>query len=388
MLIVGLMSGTSVDGIDAALVDISGDGSSTQVKLLEFHCFPYSREMRSAILALSNGEMGTIPDLCTLNPALGDAFADAARDVCDATCVPLSAVEAIASHGQTVWHQPETRVVGGIHARGTLQIGEPAVIAARAGCKVVSNFRAADMAEGGQGAPLVPYADWLLFAKSAETRVVQNIGGIANLTYLPAGESLDNLLAFDTGPGNMVIDGVVRALSDGKRNRDENGEWAANGKAHAGLLREMLEHAYFSLPPPKSTGRQLFGDDYVRLLLERAATLALTDLDIAATATTLTVESIARAYTRWLPPNGFPSTVILGGGGVHNRTLVDMLTQRLAPARVTTHAEFGIPDDAKEAMAFAILGYETLHGRPSNVPSATGAAHHAILGSITPVIYG
>lgn len=384
MLIIGLMSGTSADGIDAALVEVSGEGRSTELRLVHFLCLPHSPSMREAILRACDSATCRIPDLCGLNVALGERFAEAALAVAGSAGIPLGRVEAIACHGQTIWHQPEPMTIGDAEARGTLQIGEPAVIAARTGCQVISNFRAADMAEGGQGAPLVPYADWALFTSDEESRAVQNIGGIANVTYLPRSADLQDVIAFDTGPGNMVIDGLVRALSNGERHYDENGAWAARGVVNRGLLDELLSDPYFSAPPPKTTGRERFGDSYARRFSQRAEQLGLSAEDTLATATALTSESIARSYESWLAPRGGADTIVMGGGGVHNKTLMKMLEERLAPARIATHDEFGIPDDAKEAVAFALLGYETLQGRPANVPSATGASRSVVLGSITP----
>ncbi len=384
MLIIGLMSGTSADGIDAALVEVRGSGRRLRAEIRAFLCVPHTAEMRSAILALCDPDRGRVPDLCALNAALGERFAEAAILVAGEAGVPLSEVRAIASHGQTVWHQPEPLSAGGVEARGTLQIGEPAVIAARTGRAVVSAFRAADMAVGGQGAPLVPYLDWALLTSGREARAVQNIGGIANVTHLPRAARLEEVLAFDTGPGNMVIDGLVRSLTGGERGYDHDGAWAATGEVNTRLLERLLTHPYFAATPPKTTGRELFGEPFVAELLRRARSMGLSDEDLLATATALTAESIARAYQTWLAPHGGFRTVIVSGGGSHNRPLMRMLAERLAPARVITSAELGIPDDAKEAVAFAILGYETLRGRPSNVPSATGASRAAILGSITP----
>jgi anhydro-N-acetylmuramic acid kinase len=383
MIIIGLMSGTSADGVDAALVEITGQGRCTKVRLVHFICVPHTPEMRAAILALCNPQTATIPDLCAMNFAVAQRFAEAAHAVAEATGVPLSKVDAIASHGQTVWHQPVPLKVGGIESVGTLQIGEPAVIASRTGCKVVANFRAADMAAGGQGAPLVPYADWALLTSNTESRAMLNIGGIANVTYLPRGATQEDILAFDTGPGNMLIDALVSRFTNGKKRHDEGGEWAAQGQFNDALGDWLVSDPYFSQPPPKSTGRELFSAAFVDRLLGQAQGLNLSEEDIIATATGFTVRTINLAFEKWLIPRGGVDTVIVGGGGSHNKTLMRLLSESLAPARLTTHEEFGIPSDAKEAMAFALLGYETLHGRPSNIPSATGAKRPAILGSIS-----
>jgi anhydro-N-acetylmuramic acid kinase len=383
MLMIGLMSGTSADGIDAALVEITGEGRATKVRLIQFLCVPHTPEMRAAILALCNPATATVPDLCAMNFAVAERFAEAAHALAGAAGVALSKVDAIASHGQTVWHQPVPLKVGGIESIGTLQIGEPAVIAARTGCKVVANFRTADMAAGGQGAPLVPYADWALLTSDTESRAVLNIGGIANVTHLPRGATPDEVLAFDTGPGNMLLDALVSRFTNGEKKHDEGGECAAQGRYNSALGEWLLSDPYFSQPPPKSTGRELFSTEFVERLVEQARLQTLSEEDILATVTAFTAKTIQIAFEQWLIPCGGVDTVIVGGGGSHNKTLMQLLGKSLAPARLTTHEEFGIPNDAKEAMAFALLGYETLHGRPSNIPSATGASRPAILGSIT-----
>lgn len=384
MLLIGLMSGTSADGIDAALVEITGQGRGTRARLLHFACLPHDDAMREAILRLCDPRTATVPDLCALNFALGERFAEAARDVAEAAGVDLADVEAVASHGQTVWHQPVPYPIAGTQATGTLQIGEPAVIAARTGCRVVSNFRTADMAVGGQGAPLVPYADYVLLASDSEARAVQNIGGIANVTHLPRAATPEEVLAFDTGPGNVLIDALVRRFTSGAKRCDEDGAWAAQGERSGPLLEWLLSDPFFEQPPPKSTGRELFSAVWIDRFVEIAQKHGLSEADTLATATAATAASVRLAYERWLKPRGGVDTVIVGGGGSRNRTLMRMLAEFLAPARLTTHAEFGIPDGAKEALAFALLGYETLHDRPSNLPSATGAAKSVRLGSLTP----
>jgi anhydro-N-acetylmuramic acid kinase len=385
MLIIGLMSGTSADGIDAALTEIIGEGRQTRIALRHFLCLSHSPSMRDAILRLCDPRTATVPDLCVLHFALGERFAEAAQAVADAAGISLAQVDAIASHGQTVWHQPSPLAIADTAARGTLQIGSPAVIAARTGCTVISDFRSADMAFGGQGAPLVPYADWLLFASDAENRAVQNIGGIANVTFLPKNATLESVIAFDTGPGNMLIDGLARALSGGARQYDEGGALAAQGLTQETLLRRLMDACrdYLDAPIPKTTGRERFGEPFLAQLLSQIRAERISDADALATVTAFTAETIAHAYRVWLTPQGGVQSVIVGGGGVHNATLMRMLQERLAPARLTTHAEFGISDDAKEAVAFALLGYETLRGQPANVPKATGATRPAILGSIT-----
>lgn len=383
MRIIGLMSGTSVDGIDAALVEISGQPPSLTWRLDKFVCVLWEPALRAAILDACRPD-APLQQITALHYRLGEAFAWAALEVARAASVPMESVDAIASHGQTAWHQPVPLKIGGVEARGTLQIGEPAVIAARTGCPVVADFRVADMALGGQGAPLVPFADYALFATQEETRAVQNLGGIANVTFLPKGGELRDVLAFDTGPGNMLLDALTHRVTNGAQTYDAGGALAGQGTVCAPLLETFLAHTYFAALPPKSTGREEFGEAFAKQFYEAGERQGCGAADLLATATALTAETIARAYRDWLLPRSAVQIVILGGGGTHNATLVRMLAERLAPARLTTHVEFGLPDDAKEAVAFAILGYETLHGRPSNVPSATGASGPAVLGKIVP----
>lgn len=393
MRIVGLMSGTSADGVDAALVEIEGSGLQADVRLCAHLHGAFGAAMRREILMACEPRSCRVDRVCALHTALGHSYAAAVRGVASEAGVPLSAVDAVACHGQTIWHQPTPLEVAGGAWPGTTQIGSPAELAAAVGIPVVSDFRSADMAAGGQGAPLVPYADVLLFADRCHARAVQNLGGIANVTYVPAGGDLAGVAAFDTGPGNMVIDAVVRHFSRGRRTYDRDGAMARRGTPDAGVIDALLSgEPFFTQSPPKSTGRELFGRRFVLerfLPMCRAARLSAEDT--VATATALTARSIAEAYRRWLLPRGGLDLVILGGGGARNTTLRSMLALELSkivsgctPLRVTTHEEFGIPDEAKEAMAFAILAYETLHGRPSNVPSATGARRPAVLGSVTP----
>ena len=380
--LVGLMSGTSVDGIDAALVEVGHDGTALSWRLLAFECLPWEPELRAAILKAFQPDI-SLPFLVALDSRLGEAFAEAAIHLVQTSGWDLSAVDAVASHGQTIWHQPQPFAVGGGWGTGTLQLGDGHVIAAKTGCVVVSDFRRADMALGGQGAPLVPFVDFALFAHRFEGRLVVNLGGIANLTWLPAGASSAGVRAFDTGPGSMVLDALALHFTEGREAFDREGMLAGQGQPDQHLLKRLLEHRYFATPPPKSTGREDFGLHYAAELIALADAEGYRGVDMMATVTALTVETIARACEQWILPHGPVQTVILGGGGVHNATLVRWLGERLAPAQLTTHAAFGLPDDAKEAVAFAILAYETLNGRPANIPTATGANGPAILGRIS-----
>lgn len=381
MLLIGLMSGTSVDGIDSALVEIEGLPGSLLWNLRAFHCMSWEPDLRHAILEACQPST-PVQQMLGLHVRVGEVFAEAARSVAEQAQIPLSQIDAIASHGQTLWHQPEPYLVAGVPVTGTLQIGEPAVIAARTGCLVVADFRPADMAVGGQGAPLVPFVDRLLFSSPVENRALQNIGGIANVTLLPKGGSSESLIAFDTGPGNMLMDALMEILTEGREGYDRQGAWASQGTVSRILLEEVLAEPFFAQPPPRSTGREMFGREFAKAFHKRGLAASLSPADMLATATAITVESIAQAYARFLTPLAPPERVILGGGGVHNDYLITQLKERLAPLPLHTHQEFGLPDDAKEAVAFAILGYETLHRRPANLPATTGAHRPAILGKI------
>lgn len=375
------MSGTSADGVDAVLVEIAGSPPGLQWRLQAHRHMRWPDDLRGSILRACRGDL-PLTELVRLHARLGREFASAALEIARAARVRMRSIAAIASHGQTVWHEPPRSRRD--RTAGTLQLGHPAIIAARAGVPVVADFRAADMAVGGQGAPLVPFADFVMLNSPAETRAVQNIGGIGNVTYLPAGCRMEDVLAFDTGPGNMVMDALARLYSQGEQEFDQDGRMAASGAVCQPLLARMLTHLFFRQPPPRSTGREAFGEDYASALALEAERMGLAAQDVMATAAALTVESIGRAYEAWLLPRGEVETVILCGGGARNGNLVRMLSERLAPMKLCQSADFGIPIEAKEALGFAVLAYETLHGRPSNVPSATGARTPAILGAITP----
>jgi anhydro-N-acetylmuramic acid kinase len=368
-LVVGLLSGTSADGTDAALCEITGSGELTRLTTLAFVTTPFSRPLRERIFRLADADAS---ELCDLDVLLGEAFADAARAVCEAASVPLADVHLVGSHGQTAVHHP--RSAGKLGA--TLQIGEAAVIAERVGCPVVSDFRVRDVAAGGEGAPLVPLVDHLLFRKPGTPRALQNIGGIANVTLVR--ERLDELVAFDNAPGNMPLDAVARAASGGVEAFDRGGARAARGAIDRALLDELHRHPYLSQPLPKSTGRETFGKDFVYPLLARYG--ARLD-DLLATLTRFVAEAIARSYREALPTP--PAEVFVSGGGALNPVLMSHLRETLAPIPVETSAALGVDPEAKEAIAFAVLANETLFGRPGNVPSVTGAAGPRVLGKIS-----
>ncbi|MCM8749991.1 anhydro-N-acetylmuramic acid kinase [Thermomicrobiaceae bacterium CFH 74404] len=391
---VGLMSGTSADAIDAAVVGITGAGATARLELLGFGTMPLPPEVRRELFLVFDQAERAVERLCSLNVVLGELFADAARTACRQAGVPLAQVFVIGSHGQTVWHQPERDSTVPISTPSTLQIGEPAVIAERTGVPVMANFRAADIAAGGQGAPLVPYFDWVTLRHPERSRAVQNIGGIANVTYLPAGGDIEDVRAFDTGPGNALIDGVVTLLTGGTATFDADGRLAAQGSIDEGLLARLLADPYLNRPPPKTTGRERYGLPLCRRLLEEtglpegaladpAAPFSLRQraLDLVATVTAFTARSIAEVYRRWLPPI---DEVIVSGGGSRNPALLSMLRAALDPVPVVTLEAYGIDSKAKEAMAFALPAHDGLLGLPTNVPGTTGARRQVILGTLTP----
>jgi anhydro-N-acetylmuramic acid kinase len=326
---------------------------------------------------------GTVAEICELNFLLGEFFARAALTVIRQANRKPSQITAVGSHGQTIHHLPNAKTPS------TLQIGEPCVIAERTGITTVGDFRVRDMAAGGQGAPLVPYADWALFTHDQRPRIIQNIGGIGNLTLLPPRAELDDVVAFDTGPGNMVIDAAVTALSRGKQTFDRNGRLAAAGQTSPELLADCMKHPFIRRDLPKTTGREEFGEMFLSWLLARARRRRLTDADIVATVTEFTAASIANAYRRFVLPklnarDLAKLQIILGGGGVKNPTLVRLLFEHIGVGTLCTHEDFGIPSSAKEPLAFAILAHETLLGKPGNVPAVTGARRAVALGKIVP----
>lgn len=376
--VAGLMSGTSADGIDVAIVDMT----EASRRLVAFDSYPYPSAVRKAVLRLCDPNTSSVDAVCHYNFLLGHLFAEAVIRICERRQVPLRSIDLIGSHGQTICHIPHGRRCGRDRIRSTLQIAEPSVIAERTGITTVADFRPRDIACGGQGAPLVPFADYILFSHPRQTRALQNIGGIANTTYLPAGGDIDSVLAFDSGPGNMVMDAVVSMITKGRQKYDRNGALAKRGIVSEKLLRQHLKHPYFRRKPPKTTGREEFGIGYSEQFCRTGRSLGLRDADIVATAAALTAETIIDGYSRLLPK--MPDQVILCGGGANNPCLVDMLTQKLDGTAIFTTSDFGIDPDAKEALSFAILAWATIRGQASNVPSATGAAHPAVLGKIIP----
>ncbi len=379
MRVAGLMSGTSVDGVDVAIVDVT----KQKVSLLAFDVFPYPPALRREILRLCRPESARLDNICHYNFVLGEVFADAIIKLCRKSGIPLSSIDLVGSHGQTIYHNPRGKRYSRTTIRSTLQIGEPSVVAHRTGITTVADFRPRDMAAGGEGAPLVPYADYFLFGHNRLSRAVQNIGGIANVTFLPRGCKQDDIIAFDTGPGNMIIDSTIRLISGGKKRFDPAGKMAAQGTVDKSLLNEMLRHPFLRRHPPKSTGREEFGSAFAKRIYQKAAQKCLSDFCLVATVTAFTANSIARAYHQLLPT--MPDEVILCGGGSHNKTLVEMLRGELPNAKMLSTEDFGISVDAKEAVSFAILAWATIKGLTNNVPGATGAGQPVVLGKIIPV---
>lgn len=375
-LAAGVMTGTSADAIDVALVRIRGRGWRRRVTLAAFRSQPFASQTRKAILAACDAPAISTAALARLNVWMGEAIGDATLRACQAAGVAPAQLALVAVHGQTLYHQGRRQPYLGRRIACTWQTGEAAAVAARVGAPVVSNFRAADMAAGGQGAPLVPFLDYLLLRHPRRDRAALNLGGIANLTLIPAGARSDRVTAFDTGPGNMVLDALAAHFSGGRQRYDRDGRLAAKGRVLDALLARLLADAYYRRPAPKSCGREQYGRDFVRRLLARARRAAVADL--LATAAALTARTIARALgaRAW--------EVVVGGGGALNPTLMRMLAEAAPRCRFIPGDRLGVPAAAKEAIAFAVLGHATLCGEPANLPSATGARHPVLLGSITP----
>jgi anhydro-N-acetylmuramic acid kinase len=382
MTVAGIMSGTSADGIDVAVVRIAPGKLWPSIALLAHEGFAFPAALRRAVLAAMNASETSTAELARLHWRLGLAYAEAVSATLKRHATKL---DLIGCHGQTLYHQPSAQSYAGRRFGCTWQLGEAAVIAAAAGVPVVSNFRPADMMAGGQGAPLVPLLDYVLFADRKRGRVLQNIGGIANLTAIPAGAKPDSVIAFDTGPGNMVIDALAQELYNKKF--DRNGGYAARGCVLGPVLAEALGNPYFKLKPPRTAGREQFGRKYAAEFLVECRRHSNRPEDALATATALTAETIARSYKTFArcEMRGRGVDYIVSGGGARNATLMAMLAARLEPmgCELAASEEFGLPAEAKEAAAFALLAWQTWHHLPGNVPRATGAARPAILGQIT-----
>jgi len=376
------MSGTSLDGIDAVLAHVDGTGRTLSVTVEAFIHQPYPAALRSLAYEVSAGVPVAVHDLSQLNIRLAHAYAAAVHALLETAGRPVEALDLVGLHGQTVHHAPAPTDCAEQTVTSTLQLGDPSTLATLLRVPVVGHFRQADMAMGGQGAPLVPYADWVLCTAADEARGLLNLGGIANLTVLPPAAGLADVQAFDTGPGNMVIDALAERLLG--RPFDESGATAATGAIANGLLADLLTDPFFAQPPPRSTGRQAFGRAFVDALLSRAEAMGIiAPADLLATATALTAASVYQAYVRFIRATQPLDTLWLSGGGVHNAFLVQKLADAFAPMPVRSVEVLGIDPDAKEALAFAVLAHETINGVPTNVPSATGASGPAVLGSVS-----
>jgi anhydro-N-acetylmuramic acid kinase len=371
MIVIGLMSGTSVDGIDTAVVEISGKEEDLTVKLLTGETFAYPQTLRSEILAVCEGKALNTSQLAELDDAIAIQFAEAAQKI-----QSQHQAELIGSHGQTVYHRPPTADRLGY----SLQLGRGELIAHQTGIKTVANFRGADLAAGGEGAPLVPKIDACLLSHPTKSRAIQNLGGIGNVAYLPPMVSGDEQFGWDTGPGNALLDLAVTRLTNGSETYDRDGQWAARGNPHHQLVARWLQQDFFQQPPPKSTGRELFGKDYLDRLWQEMEREQLNDRDRLATLTELTVASIVHSYQRFLPQ--IPDEVLLCGGGIKNLYLRQRLQAELTSAHISTTDEVGIDSNFKEAIAFAVLAYWRVNSIPGNLPQVTGASKPVLLGDI------
>lgn len=380
-LAIGLMSGTSADGVDAALIRISGYGVQTRVQQIGFSFLPFEKPVRDRILALAGGDEGGAREVCQMAFLLGDLYAQACLRVCADTGIDPREIDFVGCHGQTVYHIPKAQDYLGRPIRGTLQIGEASVICEKLGCPAVSDFRVRDMAAGGLGAPLVPYTEFLLYRSDSLNVALQNIGGIGNITLLPKSCSMDQVVAFDTGPGNMVMDALTAQLTSGGQSYDDGGRLAAKGTVRQPLLDWMLRDSYLQQQPPKTTGRERYGAAYVSVLLEEASRLKISLTDTLATATRFTAECIRVAVERFCSPR--PDRLIVGGGGSLNPTLMAHIRDCLPGCQVMVNEDLGLDSNAKEAVAFAVLANEALFASCNNAPSATGAAHPVVMGKIS-----
>jgi anhydro-N-acetylmuramic acid kinase len=421
LLVLGLMSGTSADGIEAALVRISGTPPKLNSKLLGHASLPIPKPIRSKILQIAEGSAVPAAEISQLNFRLGLLFAAAVVATCKKLRLPLKSLDLIASHGQTIFHQGEPVPFLGAPTSSTMQVGEPSVIAARTGITTIGDFRPADMAAGGQGAPLVPFADYLLYRHEKIGRVSLNLGGIANVTVIPAAAKPQDVFAFDTGPANILIDALVSHFTKGRQRYDKDGAFAKRGQISRELMRTLLRDPYLRQRPPKSTGREYFGGEYVEELIALGHRYRLSPNDLICTTTMFSAVSVIDALHRFVFPKHKISEIIVSGGGAQNPLILQTLsmlaitgtnprdlytaaapgkisimmyeagTRSRPPITVPKHAlvsvqsssTLGVPTEAKEAFAFALLAYETFHHRPSNLPSATGASRPAILGKIS-----
>lgn len=379
-LVVGIMSGTSVDGVDVALCRITGHGVDTKVEQLAFYFQPFPPQVREEILGLAGGKTACAADFCKVNFLLGQLYADAVEAMCAREGLNPEKIDLIGSHGQTFWHIPLPEEYLGYSFRSTLQLGEPSVLAQRFHCPVIADFRVRDVAADGLGAPLVPYSEYLIYRSKTECVALQNIGGIGNITCLLPDCGLDDVFAFDTGPGNMVMDAVYTALTQGEKTYDASGAYAATGRVHKGLMDLLMADPYLKQKPPKTTGREYYGPAYVQKILDYAGEHSISGPDLMATVTDFTAQTIRLSVERYFPVK--PDRLIIGGGGSMNKTLVADIARALPECSVMTNEDLGYDSNAKEAVAFAVLANEALFGQPNNVPTVTGAKNPVVMGKL------
>jgi anhydro-N-acetylmuramic acid kinase len=387
MRVLGIMSGTSADGVDVALARISGAAPGITAALEGHHHVPFPRRVRDAILRLANGGATSAAELSELNFRLGKEFSEAVIGACRRWRVPLRKIAVIGSHGQTMHHQGANQWSrAGWRMASTLQIGEPNIIAEHTGIPTIADFRPADMAAGGQGAPLVPFVDYLLYRHARLGRVALNIGGIANVTVIPAGAKPEDVFAFDTGPGNMIVDALAERITRGRATYDRDARMALKGRTIPELLARMMREKYLRKRPPKTAGREQFGHAYVHGLLAWGKSHHAEPVDLLRTAAVFTSFSIADAFRRFILPRATVNELIVAGGGTRNPLVMAQLAAALPGIEILPSSRFGVPEGAKEAFAFAVLAYEAYHGRANNLPSATGARHAVLMGkSVNPL---
>ena len=379
-LVIGLMSGTSADGVDAALCRITGHGTATKVEQLGFVFDPFDTQVRDEILRLAGGQEATAADFCRINFLLGRLYAETSLRLCRECGVEPKDIDLIGSHGQTLWHIPQPETYLGQTFRSTLQLGECSVLTETFGCPVVGDFRVRDVAAGGLGAPLVPYSEYLIYRSETKCIALQNIGGIGNITCLPPACKPEEVFAFDTGPGNMVMDAVYAAITHGEKRFDEGGAFAAKGQVHQPLLNLMMDDEYVRRQPPKTTGREYYGPTYVERIMAEAKAQCLTDEDLMATVTAFTAATIAYSVEHFFPVK--PDELIIGGGGSMNATLLKDIATALPACKVMTNEQLGYDSNAKEAVAFAVLANEAIFAGCNNMPSVTGATKGVVMGKI------
>lgn len=380
-LVVGIMSGTSADGIDVALCRINGHGPDSKIEQLAFYFEEFTGEVKEKILNIAGGGLTNSKELCKMNFLLGRLYASAVKKMCDKQGLDYKDIDLIASHGQTFWHIPKEETYLGHSFKSTLQMGETSILAEEFGCPVIGDFRVRDVAAGGFGAPLVPYSEFLIYRSKEENIALQNIGGIGNITFIRADCELDDVFAFDTGPGNMLIDAIYSYITKGKCTYDCGGDFASKGMIDEKLLAYLMKDEYVRKVPPKTTGREYYGSTYVDKILKVSKDNNISDENLMATITAFTAKSIAYSVQEYL--EDLPDKLIVGGGGSKNKTLIKYLKEFLPECKVLLNEDLGIDSDAKEAVAFAVLGNEALFASYNNVPNVTQARRKVVMGKIT-----